>query len=354
MNQSTMDAEVLKAEKLRTTILCIIFCLMSLLCALFILFFPNSFSISKVSTIYLPPYLMGVGLYFLLVRRVICRYIAKKKGMPIVLRYFNTFVEISIPSIGMILATLVQPPVYVLLMPSVLVYYIFITLSSLTLNEWLCRFSGLVAAAEYGALSYFILNYTYIENIDNFLTAGFSYVSRVICLFIGGIVTGFVTNQIKQHLFSVFEAQKERDRIEDIFGKHVSPEVVTKLLSKNSNLTEYLPVCIMFLDIRNFTHFAEENKPEVVVNYLNNLFDHMIKIIHHNKGIINKFLGDGFMAVFGAPLSNGNDVANAVKAAMAIIHHAEQEIKKGALPDLKLGIGLHFGKALTTTIGTIS
>jgi len=107
----------------------------------------------------------------------------------------------------------------------------------------------------------------------------------------------------------------------------------------------------MFLDIRNFTHFTEQNEPAVVVNYLNSLFEFMTKIIQDNKGIINKFLGDGFMAVFGAPLSNGNDVAHAVQAAMEIINHTEKEIKKGKLPDLKLGVGLHFGYALTGTIG---
>lgn len=88
----------------------------------------------------------------------------------------------------------------------------------------------------------------------------------------------------------------------------------------------------MFLDIRNFTHFTEQNEPSVVVNYLNNLFKHIVKIIHDNKGIINKFLGDGFMAVFGAPLSNGNDVANAANAALEIIQRIEEEIKKAISP----------------------
>jgi adenylate cyclase len=63
----------------------------------------------------------------------------------------------------------------------------------------------------------------------------------------------------------------------------------------------------MFLDIRNFTGFAEARSPEEVVEYLESLFGFMIEIVNRRRGIINKFLGDGFMAVFGAPISDGRD-----------------------------------------------
>ncbi|CAM3076360.1 guanylate cyclase [Legionella steigerwaltii] len=353
MTQTILEMEILKTEKLRTTILSTVFFLLSLMWIIFIIHSPEVFfRMAKISSLILPGYLAGVALYFLLIRQVICLYIAHKKNMPMFLRYLNGFIEISIPTFGIIVAATVQTPVYVLLMPPVLLYYIFIILSSLTLNEWLCRFAGLVAALQYWGLSYYFLHYTNIEGIDYYLVAWFPFAARGIILLMGGVITGFVTSQIKKQLFAVFDAQKERDRIEDLFGQHVSPEVASKLLSKDANLSEYIPVCIMFLDIRNFTHFTEANESPIVVNYLNSIFKFMIKIIHDNKGIINKFLGDGFMAVFGAPLSSGNDVANAVNAALEIIKRNEEEVKKGNLPDLKLGIGLHFGNAVTGTIGT--
>ena len=239
-------------------------------------------------------------------------------------------------------------------MPPILIYFIFIILTSLTLNIWLCYFAGFIAAFEYWVLSYYILHYTNTSGIVYYLTSWFSFAARGALLFLGGIVTGFVTVQIKKQFNATFEAQKERNEIEHIFGMHVSPEVVSKLLSKNSNASEYIPVCIMFLDIRNFTHFAEKTDPSVVVQYLNKLFKYMVEIIHENKGIINKFLGDGFMAVFGAPLSSGNDVANAVNAALGIIKRTEEEIKKGNIPEFKLGIGIHYGNAITGTIGAKS
>lgn len=351
--QTSLEEEILKTERLRTTILFIVFTLLSLMWLLFILFYPEVFlKNDKLFALLLPAYLSGAALYFLLMRIVISKYIVHKKNLPMLLRYFDAFIEINIPTLGIIIACNFQTPVYVLLMPPVLLYFIFIILSSLTLNEWICRFSGMVAALEYWGMSYYVLKYTNIHNIPYYLVAGFAFTSRGFIILISGFVTGFVTTQIKKQLFASFDAQKERDRIESIFGRHVSPEVASKLLSKDAKSSEYIPVCIMFLDIRNFSHFSEQNDPSIVVDYLNQLFKYIVKIIQDNKGIINKFLGDGFMAVFGAPLSSGADVANAVTAAMEIIKRTEEEIKKGNLPDLKLGIGLHFGHAVTGTIGT--
>ena len=71
----------------------------------------------------------------------------------------------------------------------------------------------------------------------------------------------------------------------------------------------------MFLDIRNFTTFAEKRSPEEVVTYLESLLEFMIEIVNRHQGVINKLLGDGFMAVFGAPLSDGSDCSHAVAAA---------------------------------------
>ena len=85
----------------------------------------------------------------------------------------------------------------------------------------------------------------------------------------------------------------------------------------------------MFLDIRNFTTFAEKRTPEEVVAYLESLFEFMIEIVNRHHGVINKFLGDGFMAVFGAPLSDGSDCLNGVTAAREILARVEAEVAQG-------------------------
>jgi adenylate cyclase len=79
----------------------------------------------------------------------------------------------------------------------------------------------------------------------------------------------------------------------------------------------------------------------------------MINIVNRNHGIINKFLGDGFMAVFGAPFSDGLDSCNAVNAAKEILQKLKEEIEAGSILPTTVGIGLHTGNAVTGNIGSI-
>ncbi|KTD25876.1 adenylate/guanylate cyclase domain-containing protein [Legionella maceachernii] len=354
MAQTPLELEILKSNKLRATILSVAFFLLSLLWLGFVIFASVAYSkiASNISVGDLPIGHALVALYFLAIRQVICHYIRTKKNMPGSLQYFIAFIEVSIPTLGILALAHYQLGVYSLIMPPLLIYSFFIILTAMTLNEWICRFSGLVAALEYWAISYYIFNHTDTSQVAPVLVSWLPTIGRGVIIFLVGVATGFITSQIRAQLTTAFNAQKERDRIETIFGQHVSPEVVSKLLSEDANASKYIPVCIMFLDIRNFTHFTEQNEPAVVVKYLNYLFKYMVEIIHKNKGIINKYLGDGFMAVFGAPISSGNDVAHAVSAALAIVKRTEEEVKKGKLFDLKLGIGIHFGHAVTGTIGT--
>ncbi|MCB1169627.1 MAG: adenylate/guanylate cyclase domain-containing protein [Leptospiraceae bacterium] len=146
---------------------------------------------------------------------------------------------------------------------------------------------------------------------------------------------------------------EERNRVVEMFGAHVSPEVVEKLLDQQTEMeSETRHVCVMFLDIRNFTGFSENRRPDEVVEYLNTLFDFMIDCINDNNGIINKFLGDGFMAVFGAPISDGRDSRNAIQAASQILDALEKWNESGKIHPTAVGIGLHAGAAVTGNVGS--
>jgi adenylate cyclase len=162
-----------------------------------------------------------------------------------------------------------------------------------------------------------------------------------------------VTRQIKKRTLNSFEMVEERNRISRTFGEYVSPVVMEKLMTLKPDLrSERRSVCVMFLDIRNFTTFAEKRTPEEVVTYLESLFEFMIEIVNRHHGVVNKFLGDGFMAVFGAPLSDGSDCLNAVGAAMEILGRVEEEVTRGSILPTTVGIGLHAGEAVTGSIGS--
>ncbi len=172
---------------------------------------------------------------------------------------------------------------------------------------------------------------------------------------------GFTENDVR--LLSIIATQsaqviegariaRDRDRVLQIFGQHVSPAIVNELLRDGSDVpSRRLPVCVMFLDIRGFTRFSERHPAEEVVAYLNTLFELTIGIVNRHGGIVRQLLGDGFMAMFGAPMSRGDDVRNAAEASLEIVTELDRRSKSGEFPPTRVGIGLHAGVVVAGTVG---
>ena len=269
------------------------------------------------------------------------------------MKYVSAFVETSIPTAGMIVGAMFLGPIYTLFTPAAFIYPLFISLSALRLDVRLCIFTGTVAALEYTLLALYYVQKAAAVGVEPILSGVPHHLFKGFLLFLTGVVTGLVTRQIRKRILNSFSVVQERNRISRTFGEYVSPEVMSKLLELKPDLrSESKNVCVMFLDIRNFTGFAEKRNPEEVVQYLESLFEFMIEIVNRHHGIINKFLGDGFMAVFGAPLSDGKDCANAVEAAQEILARVQQEVEAGTIRPTTVGIGLHAGEAVTGSIGS--
>lgn len=147
-------------------------------------------------------------------------------------------------------------------------------------------------------------------------------------------------------------AQAEK-KIKGLLHQQVSGAVADELLtSKDEQKVERRFVCVMFLDIRDFTPFAEKRDPEEIIAYQNQVFGFMIDTVNKYKGVINQILGDGFMATFGAPVSSGNDCEQAFLAANEIISRVREKSKGNEIPDTKIGIGLHAGFVVAGNVGT--
>jgi adenylate cyclase len=305
-------------------------------------------------------FLTAVGLVFvanisflMAERTVISRLIKKQTRPSKFLKYASAFLETSIPTTGIIVGALFLGPIYTLFTPAVFIYPLFISLSALRLDVRLCIFTGAVAGLGYSLLAIYLVQQGAGTPVEPILTGIPQHVFRGFLLFLTGVVTGLVTLQIRKRILSSFSAIEERNRISRTFGEYVSPEVMGKLLDLKPDLrSENKNVCVMFLDIRNFTGFAEKRSPEEVVQYLESLFEFMIEIVNRHHGIINKFLGDGFMAVFGAPLSDGKDCSNALQAAQEILARVNKEVESGTILPTTIGIGLHAGEAVTGSIGS--
>ena len=364
---STMDDDVfekefaiesLKSERLRVSILigAIVSALLFVLIMAPIFYgdFQSAFH-GRFREFLLAVYVIfGANLLYLIAERIILSRLIKKqqKAFP-ALKYVSAFVETSIPTLGMMVGSSFLGPIYTLFTPAAFIYPLFISLSALRLNVRLCIFTGAVAGIEYTLLALYFIQTSSTIAVEPILAGVPHHVFKGFLLFLTGVVTGLVTVQIRRRILNSFSVVEERNRISRTFGEYVSPEVMGKLMDLKPDLrSENKNVCVMFLDIRNFTGFAEKRTPEEVVEYLESLFEFMIEIVNRNHGIINKFLGDGFMAVFGAPLSDGKDCANALKAAQEILARVAQEVEAGTILPTTVGIGLHAGEAVTGSIGS--
>ena len=108
----------------------------------------------------------------------------------------------------------------------------------------------------------------------------------------------------------------------------------------------------MFMDIRNFTPLVEKKPPEEIVAFQNVVFAEAVEIVNRNQGIINQFLGDGFMATFGAPLATGHDCTNALAAARELVAGTRRLSEAGRIPPITIGVGLHAGEAVCGNVGS--
>lgn len=152
------------------------------------------------------------------------------------------------------------------------------------------------------------------------------------------------------------EGLKERDKVKSLFSKFHGSSVAEDLISKDIGVGgQSKNVVVFFSDIRGFTAFSEKRSPEEVVEMLNEYFGVMVKIINIHGGVVDKFIGDAIMAVWGAPRSSEKDAHKAVRACLemrkALEALNETRIARGQ-PAINIGMGLHAGTAISGTIGS--
>ncbi|OCB29495.1 cyclase [Mycobacterium malmoense] len=141
----------------------------------------------------------------------------------------------------------------------------------------------------------------------------------------------------------------ERQRLQAAFGTYVDPGLAARLLEQGDDVFsgERREVTVMFVDIRGFTSFAEANTAEETVSRLNELFTIVVPAVVDAGGHVNKFLGDGALAVFGAP----NDLAEHADAAVTAAVLIQRLVAERFGGDLRIGIGINTGVVIAGTIG---
>ncbi|UFZ08291.1 adenylate/guanylate cyclase domain-containing protein [Bradyrhizobium ontarionense] len=270
------------------------------------------------------------------------------RDVPVVWRYVSALVETSLPTLVLVLQIEGIGPEKALGFGTPLVYFIFIILSTLRLDFWLSSFTGLVAAAE--LLTVALVNRPTIDVSQN--PEIYYHGERSFIILLCGILAGAVGVQLRRQFAASIEAASARDRVTDLFGQHVSPQVVERLMKEGTaEARDIRHVAVMFVDFRGFTAASRSKTPQEVVDRLDGAFAVLVEILERHGGIVNKFLGDGFLALFGAPFESQDAAAQAVEAAREMVA-AMQRVNTASSWPLRIGIGIHLGEVVAGSIGS--
>jgi adenylate cyclase len=268
-------------------------------------------------------------------------------------RYANALVEVSIPTVILLVAATTFGPVQALAAAPTRFYFLFIIMTALQLDYRISLFSGGIAALQYAGAAYFLLFTVDRSAHPELLIDHGHQLALAGLLLLAGLISGFVASQIRRQVVSAQRSTDDRNRTIGLFGQYVSPEVVEKVLRQPVSLSgELRQVSVLFLDIRNFSAFANSRGPEEVMAYLNHLFGDLVDVVNRHGGIVNKFLGDGFMAIFGAPSDDDQHCNHAVEASFEILKLVDDLNHLGKFSPTRLGIGIHMGEVVTGNVGS--
>jgi adenylate cyclase len=291
--------------------------------------------------------LIGFILFEVWVHSQIRRHLKLDRDLPVIRRYIGALIETSLPTVILIFQIRSMGASQALGFVVPLIYFIFVILSTLRLDFRLSTFTGFVAAAELLAIAL-----TYDAATGNGDPLIYFHVVRSTIILMCGVLAGAVGAQLRRQFAASIAAATARDRVTNLFGQHVSPQVVERLMAEGTSAAGDLRrVAVMFVDFRGFTAGARSRSPQDVVDRLDGAFAVLVEILDRHGGIVNKFLGDGFLALFGAPLAAADAAHRAVAAGREMLT-AMDRINKGSSWPLRIGIGIHFGEVVAGNIGS--
>jgi class 3 adenylate cyclase len=163
------------------------------------------------------------------------------------------------------------------------------------------------------------------------------------------VTTGDEFGEVAASFNQMVEGLRERERIREAFGTYLDREVAEYILSESFDEEGVeIDVSILFCDVRDFTQFAADATPQQVVAALNRLFEVIVPIVSEHGGHIDKFEGDGLLAVFGAPEPYPDHADRAVGAACEITSRVNTDGEAG---EMRVGVGVNTGTVVAGAIG---
>jgi class 3 adenylate cyclase len=208
---------------------------------------------------------------------------------------------------------------------------------------------GLKAALYTSIAVSIVYAHFFIKSTDIRTTSAALVGLQVVGFNLMALLTGWMVDRQRRQ-------QRERDFLNDTFGKYVSKVVRDEILAGRVSLKgELKEVTVLFADLRDFTRLVETIPPREVVTIINTYFEAMSGAIVSNHGLVLQFIGDEIEAVFGAPVALENHQQYAIDAALEMRTRLSQvnlSLANQGFPPLRHGIGLHTGKVVAANIGS--
>lgn len=158
--------------------------------------------------------------------------------------------------------------------------------------------------------------------------------------------------------YGFFIESRKKRQITRLFGQYVPPEIVDELSEHPEELSvdgETRDMSVLFSDVRNFTTISENLSPKDLTQFINGFLTPMTSIIHHNRGTIDKYMGDAIMAFWGAPLSDKQHARNTLIAGMEMVEEMKalsSTFKAKGWPEIKIGVGINSGPMNVGNMGS--
>ncbi len=268
-------------------------------------------------------------------------------------KWINVFLQVSCVSLVIWFDQLNLGPVYALSSMPPLFYALVIGLTGFRLQAGLTFFAGLVSVGQFAILYYGVLLPALSEeNLRQIPSLG-PAITIMKFLVLGGVsvACGISALQLRRTVRGKVQEELRNAELQRTFGRYVSPEVAREVVAAGSEWMRprVVEAVILFGDLRNFTAYAGQHTPAEVAATLNEYFEVACRIVESEGGVVNKFLGDGFLAIFGVPVRQDNAAIAAARAAWRLTTETGAALQaKG----LSVGVAMHVGEVIAGEIGS--
>lgn len=268
--------------------------------------------------------------------------------------YLNSMLQLTVVSGAIYFDTQAYGAQYALSSMPPIAYGLVIIVTAFRLRPFMGIFAGSIAALQ------FLLIYAFIsrsasditpELLDQIPSLGWEVTIMKVVVLIGlGAASSFSAYSLRNELYNFIASAQQEVRLYQSLGRYVSNDIANAVRESNEQTlaTRNANVTVMFGDIRNFTQFSNSHSPDEVAATLNDFFDKTDAAITAHGGVLNKFLGDGFLAIFGLFENQNSSRIDATNAAFEIIDSTNHSLlTKG----MGVGIALNHGDVIAGEIG---